>query len=73
MMKLEDVQDAKAIGINLKGKFGQYLCKHENKKYFTQQTGSFSNIQGETHYLYCVDCGKYINNYFAKYEGNGYK
>jgi len=72
-MKIDDIKEAKEIGINLKGKIGQWLCKHDNKQYFVQQGGSFHNIQGERHHLYCLDCGKHISSYFAKYEGNGFK
>ena len=63
-------ESAQKIGVNLKGKFGQLFCKHKNKEWFIENT---INISGEQRRLICIDCGKEINNIFARYEGNGFK
>lgn len=49
----------------------QKLCKHEYGWYV--KTGKFVNIQGERRIKMCSKCGKLDGEYFAEYEGNGYK
>lgn len=71
-MKIEK-ETAEENGITLKNRFGQYFCKHKNTQWFVHEGGSFQNIRGERRYLSCTDCGKHINDYFAEYEGNGFK
>ena len=58
------------LGITLKGRWGQFICKHDNKQWFREHTLS---IRGERRRLICLDCGKPLATYFAEYEGNGFK
>ncbi|WP_285439377.1 hypothetical protein [Carnobacterium sp. ISL-102] len=41
---INEKEAAQAIGINLKGKIGQYFCKHKNTQWFVQEAGLFHNI-----------------------------
>lgn len=64
---------ANNLGINLKGKIGQFFCKHQNKKCFAEHTDKFHSLRGETRVYICEDCGKEIDRFVAEYEGSGFK
>ncbi|GAB3062021.1 hypothetical protein ACFOU0_05955 [Salinicoccus sesuvii] len=62
------------MGIKQKGRIGQFFCSHKNNGWFKKVGAShFSALNGERRYQICKDCGKEINSFFAKYEGNGLK
>ncbi|MEM5009309.1 hypothetical protein WKH57_01180 [Niallia taxi] len=59
-------------GINVKGKIGQFFCRHKNKEWFIRKS-QFSSLRGERRLHICTECGKEVGSYFAEYEDTGYK
>lgn len=60
-------------GIKIKGKIGQFFCKHKNTKWFAEPTSGFQVISGEKRVEICMDCSKEISSCFAEYEGSGFR
>ena len=60
------------VEIRNKGFFGRLFCKHEYAR-FRKTGGKFLCISGETRVRVCTKCGKQDGEYFAEYEGMGYK
>lgn len=58
--------------IMVKGKLGQFFCRHKNKEWFVRNS-PFSSLRGERRLHICTDCGKEVGSYLAEYEGIGYK
>ena len=52
---------------NPKIKIAQLFCRHKNKGWYTRQS-TFHNLQGQTQYLICEDCGKELKTQFIKYD-----
>lgn len=51
--------------------YKQKFCKHRYGWYI--KIGMFGNIQGESRVKMCSKCGKIVDEYFAEYEGSGYR
>jgi hypothetical protein len=61
------------LGITVKGRIGQFFCKHTHAEWFVKQTTGFQSLRGEERVRICKDCGKEIGTYVAEYEGGGFK
>ena len=48
-------------------KLKQLLCRHKNIGYYTK-ISKYHNLQGETVYRICNDCGKIISSEFYNNE-----
>lgn len=57
--------------ITVKNKLGQLFCRHKNQGWYVDNSNMA--ISGEKRLLICRDCGKVVNEMFARYEGMGYK
>lgn len=55
-----------------KNKISQIFCKHRRQGWYKMES-LYQCISGERRYLVCEDCGKVLANYFAEYEGMGFK
>ena len=54
-------------GITVKGKLGQWFCKHKNKQWYKKQE-MFQSLAGDTSYQICKDCGKEIDTMFIRHD-----
>ena len=57
------------LGINVKSKIGQWLCKHKNTKWFREkEDGPYLVISGYSERKVCMDCGKHLDKTFTRYD-----
>lgn len=60
------------VTMKVKGKIGQFFCKHKNTGWYTK-SHKFKSLQGDTQYKVCKDCGKELASVSCEYEGSGYR
>ena len=68
-MSKSQKEAAKDLGVNLKGKVGQFFCKHKNKEWFDEQD-DYMPLQFTKSYLICKDCGKACDSHFGRTWGD---
>lgn len=51
----------------MRKKIKQLFCKHKNTVYMVKRS-KYSNIQGETVYEFCEDCGKKLGSEFLTWD-----
>lgn len=54
-------------GIMVKGKIGQFFCKHKNVGWYREDGQPFLALSGYAKYKICKDCGKEIDSYFERF------
>ena len=64
-MSKSQKEAAKDLGVTLKGKVGQFFCRHKNKEWFEEQA-DYMPLQFSKSYLICKDCGKACDVRFGR-------
>ena len=68
-MSKSQKEAAKDLGVKLKGKVGQFFCRHKNKEWF-EENDAIMPLQFRKSFLICKDCGKACDVHFGSdWEG----